>query len=887
MPIQGTPLNSSPDQFPPAMQAVLARLTAADLLMSATTTTVYEVTAIIRDLITVCGEELTFKAIAQHVNDVFSTESGTTYTTAYYNGSYSSELIRDTPNGQVLSQGQEVALCMFVRANLSVGSITKVITYGQLVVYLHIRIAYASAKDHSTLKNNVTTGSASLENALGVDLLNSRRYQYDLSTLVNSNGAISPSITQIMGSASDLLTVVGIDHYVDGVAAFTYTASGVATSVTKIDAQLAYRLWLLSRAAHPTHTIHNAQNLTSSSYAYLSGSDDNVVQGSYDSAFYKGFKFSSTAATTPLFLYSDLITHILTVSANAVAFYYKNTTIPIYLNDATGSIAGRINGDGLFNPDAVRALTATVLNQNGASLQNMHDIGILLNDVIALNRPTAIRITVQQAAGYTEWKKQIGISDFSFAEKTQGTAVENGSNFEYFSITGESNKDRSFLSNLIELYTETELTSPSNTFVLAVKAQYTSVTGSLQGPLNLRAVALAVTSWLFHNIETYTVNRTARKIMSVLNFSTSVSYFESLLSTPSIVSYRLTLLEVYDLTSIASIDTTGLIPTKGFSAFELKTYFGITAGAARDNGWSPALISATFTPSEIFSPSAKRQTIGNTTSYGLSVIEALLGYNATKNSPFFTSAVSVVPRAGVQTIGNTPLSLEDVTYRYNYDAIPFDTLAKLLSKSQIVLALKDALIIAASAAYTTSIQFQAANSKFFPQLTLTTTNISAFLDALQLPFEIATSLIGSQYTATATTKILEVDVANTTIYSKEDRRSLFRDLSAAATAYAKSGYSAASFIALGYPVSAWVAYAAPQNVNNRSISVSLSELMSATEFVVDWDDDFYVTTSTERALYNTVESRKALIKAFIPDMTDAEAAIRARGPVSDLPHAVV
>ena len=886
MPIQGTPLNSSPDQFPPAMQAVLARLTAADLLMSATTTTVYEVTAIIRDLITVCGEELTFKAIAQHVNDVFSTESGTSYTTAYYNGSYNSELIRDTPNGQVLSQGQEVALCMFVRANLSVGSITKVITYGQLVVYLHTRITYELAKNNSTGKNN--TATAAVENALGVDLLNSRRYQYDLSTLVNSNGAISPSITQIMGSASDLLTVVGIDHYVDGVAAFTYTASGVATSVTKIDAQLAYRLWLLSRAAHPTHTIHNAQNLTSSSYADLSGSDDNVVQGSYDSAFYKGFKFSSTAATTALFLYSDLINYILTVSASAVAFYYKNTTtIPIYLNDATISLAGRINGDGLFNPDAVRALTATVLNQNGASLQNMHDIGILLNDVIALNRPTAIRITVQQAAGYPEWKKQIGISNFSFAEKTQGTAVENGSNFEYFSITGESNKDRSLLSNLIELYTETELTSPSNTFVLAVKAQYNSVTGSLQGPLNLRAVALAVTSWLFHNIETYTVNRTARKIMSVLGFSTSVSYFESLLSTPSIVSYRLTLLEVYDLTSIASIDTAGLTPTKGFSAFELKTYFGITAGAARDNGWSPALISATFTPSEIFSPSAKRQTIGNTTSYGLSVIEALLGYNATKNFPFFTSAVSAVSRAGVQTIGNTTVSLEDVTYRYNYDAIPFDTLAKLLSKSQIVLALKEALTFAASPAYTTSIQFKAANSQFFPQLTLTTTNISAFLDALQLPFEIATSLIGSQYTATATTKILEVDVANTTIYSKEDRRSLFRDLSAAATAYAKSGYSAASFIALGYPVSAWVAYAAPQNVNNRSISVSLSELMSATEFVVDWDDDFYVTTSTERALYNTVESRKALIKAFIPDMTDAEAAIRARGPVSDLPHAVV
>jgi len=827
------------------MQAVLARLTAADLLMSSSTTTVYEVSAVIRDLITVCEPELTFRAIAQHVNDVFQGDSP--YTVAYYNGSYNSDIIKMLPAGQVLSQGQEVALCMFIRANLPLDVMTQVITYGQLVTYLHKVIAATA-----------TSGS---DSALTVALAYTRRNQYDLSTIVGSNGVPSVAITPQISTVTDLLHVVSLDTY----------------------ATTNQRLWLLAKAAHPTHDIHKISNLTLSSYSVIAGVDDNVVSGSYDSAYYKGFKFTVSTATVSLFSYSEVITYILNYTANSSITINSKT---IYLNGSTATVAGTINGDGLISSSTISTLTPSTLIANGATIANLFNLGVPLNDIIALNTQNSTAITLAQASATGLWTTaQIAASNFTFAQKTS-----DGTDFKYYKLLGVAAPDREFLRQLIELYTTTSQFAPSNVFVVAVKARYTALTGISQSPVGDRAVAIAVIGWLFANTELYTLNRTPAKVMLDNGVITSIPFFQSFFGTPSISNLSITLYDVFDGASIATVDSTGLLLQSGFSAYELKTNFGITAGVARDNGWSPALISATYTPSEIFSNAHKRQSSAYKAAspYALSVIEALLGYNVTTSSLFFT--VGSAASQSVAMIGNNSNSnATPLDTRYNYDAIPYATLATLLPPSTIFEDIKTALTATSNQSpNTTSTTFAQANMKYFPKLTLTANNMSAFIDALNLPFTVASALVGAQYGSSSSTKIQEVDLANTTIYSKVERRSLFTDLSDAASKYAKSGYPLKSFIALGFPASAWAAYAAPVNFNNRSVTISLRDLLSATETVEDYDDDFYISpTSTKRALYHTVADRKALILAFIPLMTDAEATILARGPVSDVPLAVV
>ncbi len=849
--VQSTPLDASTTGFPASMQAVLARLTAADLLMSSTTTNVYEVTAIVRDLITVCGPELTFKALAQHINDVYTGETG--YTVAYYNGSYNSDIIRSLPSGQALSQGQEIALCMFIRADLPLTVMTKVATYPQLVVYLHKR-----------LENTAVTS----ETALTTTLLTSRKTQYDLSSLVATNGNPSVPITNEIASVAELLTVAAND-----------------TNATTTN----YRLWLLAKAAVPLHPIHSLNNLTLSTYNTISGSTSVAVQGSSNSAFDIGFTFTSSTATQ-LFTFDNVIGYILSTTTNT-SITHNSTTI--YLNGATTvtvggvttPVAGVVNSDGLLSQASVDGLTAQSLIAGGATIQKLYQLNIPLNNIIALNTPQYTAITLAQAEAY--WPANAIIaSNFTFAQKTS-----NGTDFKYFTITGVQNKDHALLANLIDMYVTVKASTPLNTFVVAVDNAYKTLTSSVNGPSGPRATAIAVLTWLFNNYEAYkplAADRTPSKIMLAQGLNTSTSFFLSFLAAPAVSTYGLSLYDVFDITKVAEVyDSTGTSLKMGFTPQEAKDNFGVTAGVARDNGWSPALISAIFTPSEIFSNAHKRQNIAyNTASpYALSVIEALLGYNINTNYTFFSTSSNV--SSGVTLIDGVTSSYNALVNRYNYDGIPYETLAALLSPSAIIADIKVAMAAAGSTPATAQTSgFSGANATSFPKLSLVGAKISAFLDALALPFPVASSLIGAPYGGNGST-VKEIDLANTTIYSKVERRRLFANLDDAATKYAKSGYPVKSFIALGFPATAWATYASPSNFNNRSVSVSLRELLSATETVEEYDDDFYVTASSTRALYHTVADRVTLIRAFIPDMTESEATLLARGPVSDLPLAVV
>ena len=879
-----TPLDPTQQGFSASLKGVLARLTASDLLMSSSTTTVYEVNAIVRDMIAVCGATITFKALAQHINDVFAGDNSTSGT-PYYNGGYDSDIIKYSTSTTTLSQGQEVALCMFIRAELALDVMTEVVPYSYLISYLHSRITFANASTNST-KVTVTTynnaasigedsgTTATAETALSTDLKNTRRYQYDLSTLVSSSGSATVTITDAMASVSELLYALSVDT-----AVVTLDATAAATDTAVAN----YRLWLITKLTPATHQIRKTLGALTGTYYTIAGTHV-AASSTATTTLYSPYKFTATSTTTQLFTSAAVIGYLVT-TANTTNISHSGTIY--YLNGATSNTTGTVNGDKLLDPETLRTLTPQTLLANGATLANLYALGIELNRVIALNTAGNVSITLAQAESAGWSPAEIGRSNFTFSEKTTA-----GTNFKYFEISSDTVSNRTLLDNLIELYKAVAASIGTKTFSAAVESRFTVITGYSRSPAGPKEVAIAVTSWLFSNLENYTTSRTATKIMLNGNVATSIPFFQSFFDAPSVKPHSLGLFDVFDIKTVANASTDGLSIASGFLASEMKAYFNITAGVARDNGWSPALILRTFTPKEIFANASKRQSNTGSSQYGVSVVEALIGYNINTNAQFFKTSTSTNATSGTENITKTTVGGPDITNlvaRYNYDGVSYSTLSQLLAPSQIISDIQAAMKDSTSsnvAAQTSG--FSGANKTVFPKLLLTSFNISAFIDALQLPFAVAKSLVGSSwYNGNDNEKLTEVHLANTTIYSKSDRRSVFNNLSEAADKFAAAGLPVSSFVALGYPVSAWTAYA-QTDVKDRSNNVSLRDLLSATETVEDYDADFYVMpTVTKRAVYNTLANRKALVLLFIPTIPDDEATRLAIGPTLDLPHAVL
>jgi hypothetical protein len=879
MAIPATPLDPSQTGFTASLKSVLARLTAADVLMSTTTTTVYEINAIVRDMIAVCGPVITFKALAQHVNDVFSGDVPTNSAyIPYYNGGYDSDIIKSSSSTTTLSQGQEIALCMFIRAGLDLDIMTEVVPYSYLVSYLHSRITYNSTSTYITRTTytsgvGVDSSTNASEGAVSTDLLNSRRYQYDLSTLVSSSGVSSVTITDAMATPSELLYVASVD-------------TNATTTVTNY---ISYRLWLITKVTSSSHKIRESLAISTATYSTITGTHA-TASSTLTTTFYSPYKFTATS-TTSLFTTSNVITYLLDISGSQSFTHSSKTT---YLNGYVSATSpGTLNGDRILLQSTLNNLTPKSLLDNGATLANLYAIGIKLDDVIDLNSSSSSVITVATAASAGWSAANIAASKFSFYDKTFA-----GTDFKYFSLTGKPLDDKPLLDKLIALYTTVANSTGIKTFSAAVEARYTTITERNFPPSGPRAVAIAVTAWLFNNLETYTSTRTATKIMLENGAVTSIPFFQSFFSAASTEPHNITLYDVFDLKTIANASSDGLSIASGFLPREIKTYFNINAGVARDNGWSPALILSTFSPKEIFSNSNKRMTNTSSSPYGVSVAEALLGYNSITAAQFFKlkstfMAGTADTAAGVESATKLTGNRDINTFltRFNYDGISYATLSLLLPQSQIISDIQT--VMKDSDSYNKDPQtsaFSGANRTVFPKLVLTSANISAFIDALQLPFAVAKSLVGSNWWNSATSlneKLTEVHLANTTIYSKADRRSVFDNLSDAADKYAAAGLPVSAFVSLGFPVSAWQAYAAIAAVD-RSNNVSLRDLLSTTETVEDYDNDFYiVANATKRAIYNTLEARKALVLLFIPNLPDAEARALASGPPSDLPHVVL
>lgn len=875
-----TPLDPTQQGFSASLKGVLARLTASDLLISSSTTTVYEVNAIVRDMIAVCGATITFKALAQHINDVFAGDNSTSGT-PYYNGGYDSDIIKYSTSNTTLSQGQEVALCMFIRAELALDVMTEVVPYSYLISYLHSRISSTNASDNSTkvtvTDNTSDTGedsgtTATTETALSTDLKNSRRYQYDLYNLVSSSGSATVTITDAMASVSELLYALSVDTAVVSLDANNATDTAVAN----------YRLWLITKLTPATHQIRKTIGALTGTYYTITGTHV-AASSTATTTSYSPYKFTAASASA-LFTSAAVIGYLVTTANTTTITHY--TTI-FYLNGATSLASGTVNGDKLLDPETLRTLTPQTLLANGATLANLYALGIELNRVIALNTAGNVSITLTQAESAGWSAAEIGRSNFTFSEKTTA-----GINFKYFEISSDAVSNRTLLDNLIALYTAVAASTGTKTFSAAVESRFTVITGYSRSPAGPKEVAIAVTSWLFSNLENYTTSRTANKIMLNGNVATSIPFFQSFFDAPSVKPHSLGLFDVFDIKTVANASTDGLSIASGFLASEMKAYFNITAGVARDNGWSPALILRTFTPKEIFANASKRQSNTGSSQYGVSVVEALIGYNINTNAQFFKTSASTAATSGTENIGKSTVGGVDITNlvaRYNYDGVSYSTLSQLLAPSQIISDIQAAMKDDTSSNVTAQTSgFSGANKTVFPKLLLTSFNISAFIDALQLPFAVAKSLVGSSwYNGNDNEKLTEVHLANTTIYSKSDRRSVFNNLSEAADKFAAAGLPVSSFVALGYPVSAWAAYA-QTDVKDRSNNVSLRDLLSATETVEDYDADFYVMpTVTKRAVYNTLANRKALVLLFIPTIPDDEATRLAIGPTLDLPHAVL
>jgi hypothetical protein len=852
-----------PSDLSPALKAVLAKLTAADLITTSTAST-YAVSSVVTDMISVCGAELTFTSISAHINDNFENDMtvyGNTYAGyVYRNGSYDNQIIKSVGNNVCLTPGQEITLCMFIRANVPLQTMLEVISYGRLIAYVK------ENADMTTSLDNETRTSDFPSNGFTTKLDKSRGFQYDPTSLVSYDTyTVFSKLTPQQVTSNELLFALSEDSILNG------TLSGGT------NAKRNYSLWLLSQITVPSHPIHKIELLTEG--VIKVNCDLSANSGTptvTDRTYYEGASFSVDTSGTSLFTYSAVISYIIATDASGddkfrpankkfQGFYSSSTSTDgsrnfydisandLYPNGSTTTVAGTVNGDGVLSPTSVATLTPQIISTNGGTYAQMRLLGVSLNEII--DAFPLFTPAFAAAAGFSV--AAIASSKFTFAQLTT-----NGTVFTYVQPNTKAALV-SLITNFISLYNTLQVSNTTFTYVTSVQTAHRGLTGNTT-PSNIpntpRAIAIAVFKHIISNllVDNATTTTVTTKIGMPNNYSISPINLEGII--PFVAGSVVNLRELYTIaefsTAVTTGATTGLALQTGFSIKETIAYFGLTAVQAREGGLYPGAIATNFTPTQIFSA---RRLDG---SYPISVVEALLGYNTQTSSRFFrVKDVS----GGYQDISGsesgTWYSWQNTLFEtYNYDGIPYATLAKHLTPTTVIKEIKEAM---ETQSKRSTVSTDASSIEFFPQLLLKNELVTPFLDALKLPYNMTVQLIGSTYGVAGTLTVQKYHVSNTTIYSASDRRKIYRDIDEAATDYAVGGAPLSAFISLKFPAASWKEYAAKGEAN-WSVNISARDLLSATEDVKLYDEDFYVSsTTTKRALYNKLEDRVMILAAFL------------------------
>lgn len=844
-----------------ALKNLLATLCVANS-SSTSIGTVSDEIAFVSDLVECVGPVVAYKALAKHINDFTTTPTyGSTTSTAVYSGQTytdrnASDILLQIGN-KVMSPGQEIALCMFIRANVPLRKMNEIISHANLIAYINYNNSSNNAD--STISKPTIEASGS---DFTTKLVSDRKYQYDVTRFFSAVGESSYKFPLDTPSDEVVYIISMSQLYIKAAASppSLYNAStSTPVTITNLDGTKAVFLKMVTELAPGTHVLRGPDRIIST-YNKPTAATGYISAGNYHTAS-SGAYFTTTSTTSPVSNANSVFAYITsgfttTVSSLLDDYYASTQTVTFKINkyvapvtngNSTVPFTFEVNGDGLIGANVFAGYSVAELKTYGLTALQIKDLGKPLDSIVAgytgYTPSQAIRdgwsLTAVRAA-FTPLKAlTVNGTAFNARPSVMGVATET----RFVTLTTPN-----LLDDLVAMYRSLNTVDNTNAFVAAVNAKTASLPGYIAPTVNNRIwlttnkLPESVARWLYDTVtEVYAVD----VIMGVM----SIPALTSILSGAT-VNTGLTFADVVLESEFAQYDTVNKVITSGLTPRYLIDR-GLTPKDARYKySWPLPLLIDNFPVDRLLEktlPDGTRSITGVST---ISITEALIGREWVTNSS---------PAASVNK---------------SFDNIPYKTIAKHNSEADIIAAIAAYMRVDGNG--------------------LDTANIGKFLSALHLPFAVVNRLIGTPYgSGTTLPKVKAADVAGLKNYTKAQRRSVFNGLNDAVTSLVAGLLDTGDFVALGWPVSDWVAYASDANPTGVSITISLRDVLGAFEPVSVFDSESFIITGLAappadlRAIYHTKEDREALVRLFTtapgrPPLPPAEITRLALGPLEDL-----
>jgi hypothetical protein len=691
-------------------------------------------------------------------------------------------------------------------------------------------------------------------------------YQYDLHKQVTFSSSGTAPITYSAvaknkaafdsTSVNDLIYAVLNDGALNS-ATGVYPKIAAVSSTKKHLAQL----WLLNTAINSGHAIHTVANLTANHIKWTASNNTAESIGTANVAQYQQTKLSPDNNATASFMTADVVDYVLSTTQSVTYQEAQSASVmTYYLNKATSTTNGTLNGDALLSsftgfPSTLDLLVNTyslgraALRLLGYSLQSVYDY---------FKNSTPITPSEASSAG---WSSSDIVGVFPFADLTS-----NGGDYIYvpFSAT-DATTNRKLVDNFLTLYQSGS--NGSLAFRTGVNNRYRTLNQlslDTSAPSGADSQRNAVISYLLYNMvygksspgatqsAPYTsATETAAFVSTLLPAGSTAITHKSLFHVAEAAGYSATTKARANFSVADLVKTFKYMPKEvrnnnSGADFKYYDYNGNASSELTVSRWPESLVLNTWGCDDIFASSVSvtdTQTGKTDIYYPVSIVSALKGSD------------------GVRDIITTDAN--GAYIKQNYDGIPYSAIANKVGEARVV-----ADVVAGFKNLVTSIT------------TVDNTAIAAVFDALNLTSAQAKLYIGQKIENTTTVSLVTISMmANLSPYQ---RRALFAGIASAANQYSLAGLTTEQFLRLGYSSEEWSTYITGGNV---SVNVSLYDLLSATEDVTVLDSDFYLSSTTvKRAIFHTLASRKALVKAFMPSAKDEEQERIALAPFADIPR---
>lgn len=840
-----------------ALKNLLATLCVANS-SSTSIGNVSEEIAFVSDLVECVGPVVAYKALAKHINDFTSNPTyGSTTSTAVYPGQTytdrnASDILLQIGN-KVMSPGQEIALCMFIRANIPLEKMNAIISHANLIAYIDYNSP--STADTNISKPSIEASGSDFTTKLVAD----RKYQYDVTRFFSAVGESSYKFPELTPSDDVVYIISKSQLYIKAAASAPslYNAStSTPVTITNLDGTKAVFLKMVTELAPDTHVLRGPDKIIST-YNKPTAAIGYISAGNYHTAS-SGAYFTTTSTNSPVSTANSVFAYITsgfttTVSSLPDDYYASTQTVTFKINkyvapvtngNSTVPFTFEVNGDGLIGANVFSNYKVSELKTYGLTALQIKDLGKSLASIVAgyagYTPSQAIRdgwsLTAVRAA-FTPLKA-LTVNGTAFNAKPFIMGAQTSTETRFVTLTSPD-----LLDNLVAMYRDLNTVDNTNAFVDAVNKKTASLPGYIAPTVNNQVwkttnkVPESVARWLYDTVtEVYAVD----VILGVM----SIPVLTSILSGAT-VNTGLTFADVVLESEFAQYDTVNKVITSGLTPRYLIDR-GLTPKDARYKySWPLPLMIDNFPVDRLLEKTLSDGRPSPTGESAISITEALIGREWVTNSS---------PAASVNK---------------SFDNIPYKSIAKYNSEAAIIAAIADYMKVSGNG--------------------LATGNIGKFLSSLHLPFAVVNRLIGTQYgSSSPLNKVTAADVAGLKNYTKAQRRSVFNGLNDAVTSLVAGLLDTGDFVALGWPVSDWVAYASAANITGVSLTISLRDLLGAFERISVFDPESFViygaetaTPTDQRAIYHTKEERVALVTLFT-GKTGLEAERLALGPLEDL-----